>query len=43
MVFYSLCDRFGAPSLFFIVTPGYESSFRGRFYDNGGRKVRNIS
>lgn len=37
--FFSLWDRFGAPSLFFTITPDDECSFRVQFYANGGAKV----
>ena len=38
--FFSLWTRFGAPSLFYTITPDDECSFRVRLYANGGKQVR---
>ena len=38
--FFSLWVRFGAPSLFYTITPDDECSFRVRLYANGGKQVR---
>ena len=37
--FFSLWTRFGAPSLFYTITPDDICSFRIRLYANGGEEV----